>query len=67
MPGLSLTREALEALRETHHRVKHKRAADRIKAVYGLAMGHSIAQVASLLMISEETGTRLTGLLRVLV
>lgn len=55
MKELLLTNEQLNELRREHRRAKNKRDADRIKAVYSLAMGHSIAQVTSILMIDEET------------
>lgn len=55
MKELLLTNEQFNELRREHRRAKNKRDADRIKAVYSLAMGHSIAQVASILMIDEET------------
>lgn len=55
MKRLSLTQEQLNELRRAHRRAKNKRDADRIKAIYSLAVGHSIAQVASILMIDEET------------
>ena len=55
MNGFSLTTEQLNELRRAHRQAKNKKDADRIKAVYSLAIGHSIAQVASILMIDEET------------
>jgi len=55
MKRLSLTQEQLNELRRAHRQAKNKRDADRIKAIYSLAVGHSIAQVASILMIDEET------------
>lgn len=55
MQEFSLTQEELNALRRAHRVEKNKRDADRIKAVYSLAVGHSIAQVASILMIDQET------------
>lgn len=55
MKGFTLTTEQLNELRRAHRNTKNKRAADRIKAVYSLAVGHNIAQVASILMIDEET------------
>lgn len=55
MKGFTLSQAELNELRFAHRKTKNKRAADRIKAVYSLAVGHSIAQVASILMIDEET------------
>jgi transposase len=55
MKGFTLTTEQLNVLRRAHRRTKNKRAADRIKAVYSLAVGHNVSQVASILMIDEET------------
>jgi len=55
MKGFTLTTDQLNELRRVHRRTKNKRAADRIKAVYSLAVGHNISQVASILMIDEET------------
>ena len=51
----SINQEELNELRRTHRQAKNKRDADRIKAIYSLAIGHSIAEVASILMIDEET------------
>ena len=55
MQGFTLTTDELNELRRAHRQTKNKRAADRIKAVYSLAVGHNVAQVASILMIDEET------------
>jgi len=55
MNGLTLPKEEIIALRAAHRRAKNKRDADRIKAIYSLAIGHTISQVASILMIDEET------------
>lgn len=55
MKEFSLATEQLNELRRAHRQAKNKKDADRIKAVYSLAIGHSIAQVASILMIDEET------------
>lgn len=55
MNTFSLNPEQLNELRRAHRKAKNKRDADRIKAIYSLAVGHSIAQVASILMIDEET------------
>ena len=50
-----LTQDQINELRRAHRSTKDKRAADRIKAVYSLAIGHSISEVASILMLDEET------------
>ena len=55
MKGFTLTPDQINELRRAHRMAKSKSDADRIKAVYSLAVGHSIAQVASILMIDEET------------
>ena len=55
MKGFSLNQKELNTLRRAHRTAKNKRDADRIKAIYSLAVGHNIAQVASILMIDEET------------
>ncbi len=47
--------EQLNELRQAHRQAKNKRDADRIKAIYSLAVGHNITQVASILMLDEET------------
>ncbi len=55
MEGFKLTKEELQELRAAHRQIKNKSDADRIKAIYSLTIGHSVAQVASILMIDEET------------
>jgi len=55
MKGFTLSDSKLNELRRSHRKAKNKRDADRIKAIYSLAIGHSISQVASILMIDEET------------
>lgn len=55
MKGFTLNTEELNALRREHRLAKNKRDADRIKAIYSLAVGHSVAQVASILMLDEQT------------
>ena len=55
MKTFFLTKEEINALHRAHRRAKNKRDADRIKAIYSLAIGHSVTQVASILMIDEET------------
>jgi transposase len=55
MDRFTLTKDQINELRRAHRLAKNKSDADRIKAVYSLAVGHSIAQVASILMIDEET------------
>lgn len=55
MKGFTLSQEKLNELRRAHRKAKNKRDADKIKVVYSLAVGHTIAQVASILMIDEDT------------
>ena len=55
MQEFTLTSDQFNALRSAHRKAKNKRDADRIKAIYSLAVGHNIAQVASILMIDENT------------
>jgi len=55
MKGFTLNQEDLNELRRAHRKVKNKRDADRIKAIYSLAVGHSISQVSSILMADEDT------------
>lgn len=55
MTTFSMNQDEINSLRRAHRQAKNKRDADRIKAIYSLAIGHSIAQVASILMIDEET------------
>src|SRR5262249_16561601 len=55
MNGLILTQDQINELRRAHRACKDKREADRIKAIYSLAVGHSIQEVTSILMIDEET------------
>lgn len=55
MKELNLSQEQINELRRAHRQAKNIREADRIKAIYSLAIGHSIAQVVSILMIDEET------------
>lgn len=55
MNGFNLSQDQISELRRAHRQAKNKRDADKIKAIYSLAMGHSIAQVVSILMIDEET------------
>lgn len=50
-----ITEDQVQGLRKAHRITKNKRAADRIKAVYSLAIGHSISQVSSILMLDEDT------------
>ncbi len=45
----------MNELRRAHRQAKNKRDVDRIKAVYSLAVGHNVSQVANILMIDEET------------
>lgn len=55
MYDFSLTSEQLSELRLAHGNESYKYAADRIKAVYSLGIGYSVADVASILMLSDET------------
>lgn len=55
MNRLTLTKDQINELRRAHRLAKDKRAADRIKAIYSLAIGHSVSEVSSILMIDEET------------
>jgi transposase len=55
MNGFNLSQDQINELRRAHRQAKNKRDADKIKAIYSLAMGHSISQVVSILMIDEET------------
>ncbi len=55
MNTFTLSPEQLNELRRAHRKAKNKRDADRIKVIYSLAVGHTIEQVASILMIDEET------------
>jgi len=55
MKRLIINKSQINELRKAHRKAKNKGDADRIKAIYSLAMGHNISQVASILMIDEET------------
>lgn len=55
MKNFNVNKNQIDELREAHRKAKNKRAADRIKAIYSLAIGHNISQVASILMVDEET------------
>ena len=55
MKAFIISDEEINKLRVEHRKAKNKRDADRIKAIYSLAVGHSISQVADILMIEEET------------
>ena len=55
MHDFSLTSKQLSELRLAHGNESYKYAADRIKAVYSLGMGYSVSDVASILMLSDET------------
>ena len=55
MEKFTLNDNELQLLWETHRKAKKKRDADRIKAVYSLAVGHSLREVASILMLDEDT------------
>ena len=55
MERFTLTQKEILALWETHRTTKEKKAADRIKAVYLLAIGYTVAEVAKVLMLDEDT------------
>jgi transposase len=55
MNGLIITQEQINELRRAHRSAKDKRSADRIKAIYSLAVGYSAKEVADILMIDDET------------
>jgi transposase len=55
MNGFNLTQDQINELRRAHRRSRDKREADRIKAIYSLAVGHSVQEVVSILMLDEET------------
>lgn len=50
-----VTEKQIFELQKAHRIAKNKRAANRIKAVYSLAIGHSLSQVSSILMLDEDT------------
>jgi len=50
-----LTQDQINELRRAHRSTKDKRAADRIKAIYSLAVGYSAKEIADILMIDDET------------
>ena len=55
MNGFILTQDQVNELRRAHRSTKDKRAADRIKAIYSLAVGYSAKEIADILMIDDET------------
>lgn len=55
MDTFELSEAEIYDLWGAHRKAKKKRDADRIKAVYSLAIGHSVSEVASILMIEEDT------------
>lgn len=55
MNGFIITQDQINELRRAHRATKDKRAADRIKAVYSLAVGYSPKEIADILMIDDET------------
>jgi len=62
MNDLVLTKAQFLGLRVAHKQAKNKRDADRIKVIYSLAIGHSFSQVASILMLDEDTVRRYQNL-----
>jgi transposase len=55
MDTFLLSKDEINELRRAHRQARDKRDADRIKAVYSLAVGHTVSQVASILMLDEDT------------
>lgn len=55
MERFVLTDEEIAELRRSHRQAKNKRDADRIKTIYSLGIGHNINQIASILMVDQET------------
>lgn len=55
MNGFIITQDQINELRRAHRSTKDKRAADRIKAIYSLAVGYSAKEIADILMIDDET------------
>lgn len=55
METFILSKDEINELRRSHRQARDKRDADRIKAIYSLAVGHTISQVASILMLDEDT------------
>ena len=49
------TAQEIAELKEKHSLCKDKRDADRIKAIYLLGLNYSVAEVAKVLMINDET------------
>jgi len=55
MESFTLNQKEILALWEAHRTTKEKKAADRIKAVYLLAIGYTVIEVAKVLMLDEDT------------
>jgi transposase len=55
MECFALNQDEISVLRKEHRITKEKRAADRIKAVYLLAIGYTVAEVAEVLLVDEDT------------
>jgi transposase len=55
MNGFIITQDQINELRRAHRATKDKRAADRIKAIYSLAVGYSAKEISDILMIDDET------------
>lgn len=55
MLDYSLSAVELEALRQRHRKLKEKRLADRLKAVYLLGKGWTALQVSEALLVDEDT------------
>ena len=55
MLDYSLSTVKLEELRQAHRKMKEKRLADRLKAVYLLGKGWRVLQVSEALLVDEDT------------
>lgn len=55
MNGFRLTQQQIQKLRAAHRKLKDKRSADRIKAIYLLGIGRTQADVCEVLMLDEGT------------
>ena len=55
MNGLILTQQQIQQLRVEHRKLKDKRSADRLKAIYLLGIGRTQADVCEVLMLDDGT------------
>ena len=55
MERFVLTEDEISELRRSHRQAKNKHDADRIKTIYSLGIGHNLNQIASILMVDQET------------